>query len=270
MPRIAEEIPLLKDLRAEGKLVPFVGSGLSVPLGLPDWKQLIDRVAEELEYDPAIFRVNGDNLQLTEYFVAAKGSIGPLRSIMDKLFSPDPAQIAQSRAHGALVQMDLPLIYTTNYDEIIETAFELKQRPCYAISNIDDIARAPRDATHVVKFHGTFSDDASLVLTESSYFERLEFQSALDIKLRADTLGNVLLFVGYSLGDINIRYLLYKLHKLRLTVKRTGKLMPSAFLVTFGSGEIQRTLLAQWGVQIIELDPVDKTASMGAFLESLV
>ena len=47
-------------------------------------------------------------------------------------------------------------------------------------------ATAPADATHIVKFHGTFDDDASLVLTESSYFDRLEFESAIDIKLRAN------------------------------------------------------------------------------------
>jgi hypothetical protein len=104
----------------------------------------------------------------------------------------------------------------------------------------------------VVKFHGTFSDDASLVLTESSYFERLEFESAIDIKLRADTLGKSLLFVGYSLNDINIRYLLDKLHKLRHRVTREHQRAPSAYLLAFGAGEIQRTLLAQWDVEIID------------------
>jgi len=35
-----------------------------------------------------------------------------------------------------------------------------------------------------VKLHGTFDDDASLVLTETSYFDRLEFESPIDIKMR--------------------------------------------------------------------------------------
>ena len=43
-----------------------------------------------------------------------------------------------------------------------------------------------------------------------------------------------------------------------------------AFLATFGSGEIQRMLLARWGVSIIELDPVDKARSIDDFLESLL
>jgi XTP/dITP diphosphohydrolase len=85
--------------------------------------------------------------------------------------------------------MNVQLIYTTNYDQIIERAFKLKKRDCYTVANIDDIATAPIGATRVVKFHGTFSADESLVLTESSYFNRLEFESAIDIQLRADTLG---------------------------------------------------------------------------------
>src|SRR5262249_11941150 len=101
-------------------------------------------------------------------------------------------------------------------------------------------------------------------------FERLEFESALDIKLRADMLGKCLLFVGYSLSDINIRYMLYKLHKLRHKVRREVERIPSAFLATFSAGEVQRTLLAQWDVSVIELDPLDKAKSTADFLEALI
>ncbi len=94
-------------------------------------------------------------------------------------------------------------------------------------------------------------------------------KSAIDIKLRADILGKTLLFVGYSLSDINMRYILYKLHKLRLQMRREGKRDPSAYLTTFGSGEIQKMLLARWDVSIVELDPVDKGRSIDEFLESL-
>jgi NAD-dependent SIR2 family protein deacetylase len=260
----------LNELRKEGKLIPFIGAGLSMRLGLPAFSSLIDIIAVQLGYDPEVYRMNGNYWQLAEYYVAVKGSIGPLRSEMDRLFDPSDERIQLSKAHTALTEMKLPLIYTTNYDRIIERAFELKNKPCYTVTNIDDMAAAPADATQVIKFHGAFSDDSSLVLTESSYFERLEFESAMDIKLRADMLGKSLLFVGYSLNDINIRYMLYKLHKLRQAVKRDAPRTPSAYLITFGSGEIQKTLLARWNVDIIELDPINKQESIDQFLEALV
>jgi NAD-dependent SIR2 family protein deacetylase len=268
--KTSDDLQLLRELRNEGKLIPFVGAGLSQRFGLPSWKDLIGTIAEELGYDPDVFKCNGRYEQLAEYYVATKGSIGPLRSLMDKAFDPSDDKIAESRAHSALVEMKLQLIYTTNYDTIIERAFKLKNQPCHTVANIDDIATAPIGATRVVKFHGTFSDDASLVLTESSYFDRLEFESAIDIQLRADTLGRSLLFLGYSLNDLNIRYMLYKLHKLREHVKHSGSSMPSAFLTTFGAGEIQRTLLSRWDVSTIELDPIDKDRSLDEFLEALI
>lgn len=261
----------LRLLRKTGKLIPFVGAGLSMNLGLPSFSDLINTIAEELGYDPEVYKLNGNNLQLAEYYVAIKGSIGPLRSIMDRAFNPPDKDILSSAAHMALAKMKLPVIYTTNYDRIIERAFELLQLPVYTIANIDDFALAPTDATQIVKFHGTFSDDSSLVLTESSYFDRLEFESAIDIKLRADMLGKCLLFIGYSLDDVNVRYMLYKLHKLRQQLKNdTNKRTPSAYLATFGSGEIQKTLLARWSVSIVELDPVNKKESIEKFLEEII
>jgi hypothetical protein len=259
---------VLRSIRKDGKLIPFIGAGLSVPLGLPSWSKLIDIIAEQLGYDPEVFKLSGNNLQLAEYYVVSKG-IGPLRSEMDKLFDPEDEKIISSKSHNLLVDMLFPVIYTTNYDRIIERAFELRNVPCHTVASIDDIATAPAQATQIVKFHGTFTNDESLVLTESSYFDRLEFESAIDIKLRADMLGKCLLFIGYSLSDINIRYMLYKLHKLRNQVKRDANRTPSAYLTSFGAGDVQRSLLAQWDVSVVELDPTNKRESMEAFLEGL-
>jgi len=260
----------LKLLRQEGKLIPFIGAGLSINLGLPSFSGLIDQIAEELGYDPKVYKLSGNNLQLAEYYVAIKGSIGPLRSIMDRDFNPSNNHIKSSVAHTALAELGFPLIYTTNYDDIIERSFKLWKKPVFTVANIDNIGMAPANATQVVKFHGAFSDDSSLVLTESSYFERLAFESALDIKLRADMLGKCLLFIGYSLDDVNVRYMLYKLFKLRQLIKTdANKRIPSAYLTTFGSNEIQKTLLAHWNVTIIELDPADKKTSIENFLKGL-
>jgi hypothetical protein len=170
-----------------------------------------------------------------------------------------------------LTELGVPIIYTTNYDTILERAFALHGIAAYPITTIDDIAKAPAGVPRIVKFHGSFHNDESLVLTESSYFERLDFSSVLDIKLRADALGKCLLFLGYGLRDINIRLMLHNLHKLRLKerVRVAGGGVPSAVLTVFGTGEVQAALLEEWDVKVLELDATDPTASMAGFLKEI-
>ena len=270
MPIAGISIDVLRGLSRDGKLMPFIGAGLSHSLGLPSYDGLIGEVAEELGWDAEVFRQQGDFLQLTEYYVTVKGSIGPLRSRLDREWNPTDEQVRSSRPHAALAALRPALLYTTNYDDIIERAFRLQNAPYHEIASIDDIASAPDRVTQIVKFHGTFSNDSSLVLTESSYFERLDFESALDIKLRSDSLGRCLLFLGYSLRDVNIRFMLHKLNKLRSKALRTTSALPSAVLVTSAVGEVHEKLLETWGVRTVELDPGNVTESISVFLESLL
>jgi hypothetical protein len=267
-----DPVAICQELFDSGKLIPFIGAGLSARFGFPTWNGLVDLIAEELGWDPEVFRLSGNFLQLAEYFVSSKGSIGPLRTKMDKLFYTSDDEIKRSKAHEMLVKLNFPVIYTTNYEDVIERAYKVHEqtyrKKCKVILNIDDLQELTQDATQVVKFHGTFADDESLVLTETSYFDRLEFESPLDIKLRADMLGKSLLFIGYSFSDINVRLMLYKLNKLRKHHKLSQQL-PTAIMTSFGSTPIERELLARWDVLIVELDPLDRTKSIDAFLEEL-
>lgn len=260
----------LKRIYADGRLVPFIGSGMSAHFGLPTTAGLIELMAGELGWDPDVFALSGDYRQLAEYYEETKGGIGPLRSRMDKLFNPSDDAILGSPAHSSLAKLQLPLIYTTNYDSIIERSLQLARRIVHVVASMSDMATVPKEATQVVHLHGTFSDDSSLVLTESSYFDRLRFESPLDIRLRADTLGRVLLFLGYSLEDINIRYLLFLLQRLRqATPQKSGK-DPTAVLTSFGSNEVQRVLLSRLDVAVVELDARDRDGSLASLIEGLL
>ena len=53
----------------------------------------------------------------------------------------------------------------------------------------------------------TFNHPEQIVLTESHYEKRLTLSTPLDLRLRADLLGRVLLFIGYSFRDPNVSYL---------------------------------------------------------------
>lgn len=254
---------------SQGKILLFVGAGVSSNLGLPTWSKLIDFIAETLDYDPAVFKSYGDFLALAEYYCIQKGGIGYLRSWMDREWHSANQKIEKSRIHELIAKGNFPLIYTTNYDNWIEKAFDFYNVKYNKIINVKDIANGIQLRREIVKFHGDFSDDNSIVLGETSYFERLDFNTPLDIKLRADSLGRTVLFIGYSLNDINTRYLFFKLTNLW---KRYGGNFkkPQSFIFMPKPNPIQETVLKQWGIETISSDINDSGEALRSFMESLV
>ena len=76
---------LLKEAVKKKQVILFAGAGVSAVLGAPTWGQLIDHIGEELGFDTDVFRSLSTNyLTLAEYYKIERGSIGPLRSWMDK------------------------------------------------------------------------------------------------------------------------------------------------------------------------------------------
>jgi hypothetical protein len=257
---------LVKAIRSRTAIL-FVGGGISMNLGLPSWSELIDKLAEDLGYHKDVYKTLGDHLVLAEYYKLNRG-IGSLRSWMDRKWHSDQVDIRQSRIHRLIVELDTPLIYTTNYDRWIETAFEAYGKPYVKIADVSDIKSVRDGITQIVKFHGDFDHDSSIVLTESSYFDRLDFETPLDIKLRADVLGRSILFIGYSLTDINIRFLLYKLNKLWQHANNLDA-KPKSYILLIKPNPIQERVLESRGITPIVSPNRDPGQGLTEFLESL-
>lgn len=251
------------------KAVLFAGAGLSMNLGLPSFNSLIGKLAEELGFDPQLFHMSGDYLTLAEYYYQIKGKLGPLRSWMDTTWHSSDVRISESLIHKAIVELELSAIYTTNYDRWIEKSFDHWKVPYSKIVNVSDIASAKENQTQIIKFHGDFDDDDSIVLTESSYFERLDFESPLDIKLRSDVLGKTVLFLGYSLSDINIRYLLFRLQK-QWKKEGSDSTRPKSYIFLTRPNVVQEEILRSRGVVPIVAETDDPQASLQQFLAELV
>ena len=262
-------IDSLKKSVKDQSVVLFVGAGISASLGIPTYSQLMEHIAEELGYDAAVFTLLGrDYLELAEYYQLQTGSIGPLRSWMDREWDKIPQPISESKIHQLIVELDFPIIYTTNYDRWLERTFDHYKQKYVRIATVKDLTKANGTDTQIVKFHGDFDHDDSIVLTETSFFERLDFESPMDLKLRSDCLGRSLLFLGYGLADINLRLLLFKLNRLWKS-SAYASARPQSFLFSPRPNPVQQAILNSRGVTFISSDELDMTKSVEAFLESL-
>lgn len=246
----------------------FVGAGISATLGLPTWSELISQIATDLGYDDRLFKQYGDSLTLAEFYSIKKGHIGELRSWMDRHWDVSDDIIKSSKIYEAIANLDFPLIYTTNYDHCLETALNCWGKKYKKIVDVDDLVNLDSDTTQIVKFHGDTISDESIVLTESSYFKRLDFESPLDIKLRSDMLGKSLLFIGYSLSDINIRLLIYKLDQLWKNSNESKR--PASYIFLPTPNPIQETILQSRGIITIIGEGLDKKESTEKFLTNLL
>lgn len=247
-------------------VILFVGAGVSKNLGLPTWSELIDHIAVELGYDAEIYKSFGNDLALAEYYRVKTGSIGPLRSWMDTNWHSANIDLQASEIHKLIANSKFPIVYTTNYDRWIEKSYELYEKKYTKIAGVSDIAKIKDGVTQVIKFHGDFDNDETIVLDESSYYERLEFETPLDIKLRSDVLGKSVLFIGYSLTDVNLRFLFYKLAKLWKS-NNGGGVQPRSYVFTHRPNPIQETILDQWGIKMITSTVSDPQKALLEFLK---
>lgn len=265
-----DEFSKLKKAIADKQVILFVGAGVSASLGMPSWRKLLDQIGQELGYDPDVFSLLGSNnyLVMAEYYKIVKGSIGPLRSMLDVKWHQDiEKKVMKSKIHELIVDLDFPIIYTTNYDRYLEKAFTIfkGENQFTKIIGAEDIKNITSTKTQIIKFHGDFDRDDSIVLSETDYFRRLSFEDPLDIKFRSDTLAKSILFIGYGLGDLNIRFILYKLSKIWQNINEP----PNSYLFTSNSNIIQEKVLNQWNVKLLNNDINDKQKSLTQFLKDL-
>lgn len=256
---------LVRSVKAKNVIL-FVGAGVSANLGAPTWGQLIAKMGEDLGYDPAVFGA-GDvtYLALAQYYKLERGSIGPLRSWMDNSWSVPDDKIRASEIYRMITEIGFPIIYTTNYDRYLETAFRVHNKEHIKILDVRDISRIKGSETQIVKFHGDFDSDQSMVLAEQDYFERLSFDSPLDVKFRSDALGKTILFIGYSMTDINIRMLMHKIWK-TWQISGHAKDRPKSYVFLSRPDPIQTTVLRQWDVEVISEDVDHPGHALEAFL----
>jgi HAD superfamily phosphoserine phosphatase-like hydrolase len=206
-----QNLKILDDCR--GRLVPFVGAGLSIPYGYPSWNQLLENLASHVGLQDEV-RLHLDKAEFEEAaeLIAETASINYLDDSLRSVFDHTPL-----RALGALGAVRyLPNIarcgvLTTNFDRVLEMIYEDAGRPFTEIFHGNQIREASKaiqfGRSFLLKLHGDYRDSGHRILTLSEFSKVYGSPDAHSVNLDLDlpsVLGqafasNPLLFLGCSL-----------------------------------------------------------------------
>lgn len=277
--RASEE---LRRLYREGRLIPFVGAGVSrsvewksgeTPMRGVLWKEFVDEAARQLGFeDPSLVRMRGSDLQILEYFRLKRETLTPLSHWLHNRMTPPDEALHQSAIHQELAQLSkCSLFYTTNYDDFLERSFGLNDRPCSVVAIESHMGARVGGApvgSEVVKFHGDFNYPDRMVITETQYQRRLAFETPMDLRFRADMLGRAVLFLGYSFNDPNVSYLFH------LVNEKLGDLPGSlsgrrAYITVPDPSDFELALFDARNIEVIAVNEMTQTNDIAALLGDL-
>ena len=120
MPAVTKDI-LLREYTAalrDGTAAMFIGAGISRAAGFVDWKQLLKEIAEELDLD--IDR-ESDLVALAQFHCNHRRGRDRLNQLLIDEFLED---VTLTTNHHLIASLPLRTVWTTNYDNLIERAFE--------------------------------------------------------------------------------------------------------------------------------------------------
>ncbi len=262
---------LLRRRYQEGKVIPFIGAGVSMSVSRrgPSWGELVEQAALDLGFqDPALARVRGTDLQILEYYKHKhSGQIAKITNWLVKRMDISDDELSKSTVLSSLADLNrCSVFYTTNYDDYLERALRLSNRTVHVVAVESEMGGTGAEV-EVVKFHGDWDHPAKIVLTESDYESRLRLEDPLDLRLRSDLLGRTLLFVGYSFRDPNVSYLFRLFTEGRAL--DGGSPGPRAYIVVADPSDFEYTLFSSRGIDVIPVSSLDLTAETADVLNCM-
>lgn len=208
------------------RCTPFLGAGAcagTLPLGsdiAEDW-------AKEYDYP---FEDRTNLVRVAQFVADHRGPSVPKFKIIDRLNGcgrPDFAD--RNQIHRVVADLPLPVYVTTNYDDFMREAFRYSQPPRQIRREVckwhmarrrfrpqsDETLSATVENPVVFHLHGTLDEVESMVLTEDDYLDFLmsisEVHDLIPPRIEHAFVDSTLLFLGYSLEDMNFKVLFRRL-----------------------------------------------------------
>ena len=189
-------------------LVPFVGAGLSMPMGFPSWRYFLEGLAGECGKSGEVAALLAEG-KYEEAAETVEQALGPtiFHRRLAHTFGARPSN--QCELKGAVLALpDLAggAVVTTNFDRILERVFAEASSPFEHVawgSQVDSMRQAmAENKPFLLKIHGDGEERSGRVLTKSEYDRHYApgDPDGLRAQLGRVFQGRTLLFLGCSLG----------------------------------------------------------------------
>jgi len=245
MAKDVSDIPdSLKDALKRGRVIPFVGAGVSRSIEkkdkdsakpfnplFPSWKEFLVSASKKLRgeknFPKAKDVIKLINLSEPDYLKSAevaKNSLGTKlwNDLLNENFKvdEDKADINTLKYPQAVWKLGSNLIYTTNIDDVLEWKNVIDRRVERLDVQIDEFAELQQNESienpTVVYLHGHISNKSSIVFTKTQYedfYDKLNNEAKLQ-SLRTFLTNRTFLFLGFSLDDPYFLRQLDYIHKI--------------------------------------------------------
>ena len=200
--------PLIRAI-AFGDAVIFVGAGVSMDAGLPNWKQFLKECCDAARgnaIDQPDVQFVENMIDGGEFLLAAEILQNMLRSDLPHLIRERFASehLRPTEIHKAVASMQLPLVITTNYDRLMELAYPQTAQTLSWQRGEDILIFMKERKFGVVKIHGDVANQSSLVLTRTNYRELIHLNSSFKACMKTLLLTKTFFFIGCSLRDHDV------------------------------------------------------------------
>ena len=191
----------IQEASKQGRLVVFVGAGVSNNSGVPTWSKMIHEMKNDCGADQET-----DELKIAQLYKDARGE----KEYMDKVKEIlKYNSVIPNDIHKAILDLNPCHIITTNYDNLIEQEIENEFKQF-------DIIREDKDMPNMsypnslIKMHGDY-DTHNIVLTESDYYNYGKNFPLIRSFVLSLFASKLVVFVGFSFADLNLKMILNEL-----------------------------------------------------------
>ena len=187
----------------------FVGAGLSMPAGFKSWQELLREVAADLQLD---IDHETDLVALAQFHVNERKVRTKLNQLLVDEYN---CVLKPTPNHRLIASLTIDTVWTTNYDQLLEYAFQEAGKRCDVKVTTENFATTLRgkDVT-VYKMHGDVTQPHEAVITKEDYELYNVHREVFTNALRGDLVSKTFLFLGFSFTDPNIDYILSRIRVL--------------------------------------------------------